>query len=106
MKNHKILSETIPQPLSIKNSTELPLDQDWLWKHGAMNAKQVAMFLGISIRALFVLTVSGDIPSYRIGRRRLYKSNLIIEWQEEQVRIEHRKIFRYKNKTNQLRKAS
>jgi hypothetical protein len=74
-------------------------------KLNAMNVVETAKFLGIGVRKLGEITVTGDVPSYKIGRRRLYPAQGLIEWQNEQVEIERRKI-RYKHPAACLRKAS
>jgi len=75
-------------------------------KLNAMDAVATAKFLGICVRKLSEITISGDVPSYKIGRRRLYPPQGLIEWQNEQVEIERKKISRYKNPATGLRKAS
>lgn len=75
-------------------------------KFNAMNVVETAKFLGIGVRKLSEITITGDVPSYKIGRRRLYPAQGLIEWQNEQVEIERRKIFRYKHPATCFRKAS
>ena len=75
-------------------------------KLNAMDAVATAKFLGICVMKLIEITISGDVPSYKIGRRRLYPPQGLIEWKNEQVEIELKKISRYKNPATGLRKAS
>lgn len=51
----------------------------------AVNAKTVAQMLSISPRMVRYLTADGDIPSFKIGARRLYRLVDLDTWLEAQV---------------------
>lgn len=56
----------------------------------ALSARDAAAALGISERLLWSLSVSGQIPSFRIGRRRLYRRDSLESWLQEQEAKEQR----------------
>lgn len=49
------------------------------------NATKVAAALGISTRALWTYTNTGEIPSVKIGSRRLYPVAALREWIAERL---------------------
>ena len=51
-----------------------------------LRAAEAAKSLGISERALWTLTKSGDIPHVPYGRIRLYPVKGLIEWAEKKSR--------------------
>ena len=46
----------------------------------ALDARQAARALSISPRTLASLTARGEVPSFRIGARRLYSTQALAEW--------------------------
>jgi excisionase family DNA binding protein len=48
-----------------------------------LSAKQAAKSLGVSERTLFTLATDGDLPSVKIGRRRLYSAVSLAQWVAE-----------------------
>ena len=49
------------------------------------SAKKTAAEIGISTRALWSLSVSGEIPSIKLGSRRLYPVDRLREWLAEKM---------------------
>ena len=45
-----------------------------------INARQAAVLLGISLRTLWSMSVSGEIPSVKLRRRRLYDKRDLMRW--------------------------
>ena len=50
-----------------------------------LNQKQAAAMLGISIRTLARRSADGTIPSFLIGRRRVYSSFRLTQWIAERA---------------------
>jgi len=49
-----------------------------------MTKKEVAEFLRMSIATIDRLIQKGKIPSYKVGRKRLFKKEDLINWVESQ----------------------
>ena len=48
-----------------------------------LGAKQAAHLLDISMRSLWSLSVSGQVPSVKLGARRLYRPESLRAWLEK-----------------------
>jgi excisionase family DNA binding protein len=49
-------------------------------KSATMDRKEAARYLGVGLSALNELTISGTLPSFTIGRRRLYRRATLDLW--------------------------
>lgn len=55
-----------------------------------VGGREAARLLGIGQRTLHGLAVRGDVPSVRLGRRRLFAPAMLAEWAAARVRGEVR----------------
>lgn len=52
----------------------------------ALKFKEAAKLLGISVRHLSNLVKRGEVPSVKLGRRRVFYRDVLNEWLRDRVR--------------------
>ena len=57
--------------------------QAWKDPNRLLSMREAAEFLGISERLLWTLADEREVPSLRIGRRRLFRRATLIKWVAE-----------------------
>ena len=75
----------------VKNDSFLAHD-----KHQVLRSKEAALNLGICTRQLGKLTSTGEVPSYKIGRSRLYREEDLVQYKQDLVDKESRSHLRTK----------
>jgi excisionase family DNA binding protein len=59
-----------------------------------LSIKQAAEFAGVSTSWLYKAAGRGEVPSFRVGARRLFRRSALVEWMAERESDEARRLRR------------